>query len=85
MPFGKYKGLKIRHIPESYLSWLISEPFMADSKWHWLVESIAAEFRHRDLRFELAEAEPIPEEMMASLFDEKGPSSERKVRKESEF
>jgi len=86
MPFGKFKGIQIRHIPADYLSWLISDSFMAEPKWAWLVESIRAEFRHRELRFELAQKEQGFREMMGNLFEEKDREpAERKVRKAAEF
>jgi len=31
MPFGKYKGTKMKDVPSDYLDWLIGQPWI--SKW----------------------------------------------------
>ena len=31
MPFGKYKGTKMKDVPSDYLDWLIGQPWIA--KW----------------------------------------------------
>jgi len=57
MPWGKYKGVRIRLIPDSYLSWLTTAPMLMDPKWWWLKESLRAELRFRGLREDLADTE----------------------------
>ena len=87
MPFGKYRGVQIRNVPDVYLSWLINQDWMMLEQWRWLAESIAAEFRHRGLHLDPLSV--IPEtrgfrELMASLFDKQELQplgGERKVRK----
>ena len=49
MPFGKHKGVGVKHIPDSYLSWLMGSGILNDPKWDWLKESVEKEFRARDL------------------------------------
>ena len=90
IPFGMYKGVRVANVPSDYLSWLIGNEFMRDDKWHWLLESIAKEFRARGLIFD----EMVPQGMrerlydlsMPTLFDQKEAEQfpERKVRKEDE-
>jgi hypothetical protein len=61
MPFGKYKGVRIRLLPDAYLSWLSSFAALKDPSWWWLKESLHAELRFRGLREDLADtAEPEP-------------------------
>jgi uncharacterized protein (DUF3820 family) len=65
MPFGKYKGVRVRLIPDDYLSWLTStKTLMAPTggvdRWGWLRESLLAELRFRGLRADLADT-PDPE------------------------
>ena len=66
IPFGKYKGVRIRLLPDAYLSWLTTAPMLRDQKWWWLKESLIAELRFRGLRHDLADtpdqpaAEPAP-------------------------
>ena len=45
MPFGKYKGISVSALPDTYLCWFLSMP--TDKRWNWLIESIKAELRHR--------------------------------------
>jgi len=54
LPFGKYKGVRIRLVPDSYLSWLSTSIIMTDPRWWWLKESLLAELRHRGMRADLA-------------------------------
>lgn len=61
MPFGKWKGVRIRLLPVDYLSWLTTSDIMKDPKWGWLKESLIAELRFRGLSFDLAGTEdPAP-------------------------
>ena len=61
MPFGKYKGVRIRLIPDDYLSWLTSTDIIVSPRWNWLKESLMAELRFRGLRADLAStSEPEP-------------------------
>lgn len=59
MPWGKYRGVRIRLLPDSYVSWLTTSVIMQDAKWWWLRESLEAELRFRGLRADLA-ATPDP-------------------------
>ena len=52
MPWGKYKGVRIRLLPEPYLSWLTTTPMMRDPKWKWLLDSLVAELEFRGLNVE---------------------------------
>lgn len=63
MPWGKYRGVRIRLIPSDYLSWLTTAPMMRDEpRWKWLWDSVISELKFRGLKFELAETdEPIVE------------------------
>ncbi len=54
MPFGKYKGVRIRLLPDNYLSWLASSGIMHSPQWNWLKESLTAELKFRGLKWELA-------------------------------
>jgi uncharacterized protein (DUF3820 family) len=61
MPFGKWKGVRIRLIPDDYLSWLTTSDVVKDAKWKWLKDSLMAELRFRGLRDDLAStSEPEP-------------------------
>lgn len=64
VPFGKYKGVRIRLLPDDYLSWLTTAPMMQESKWRWLLDSLIAELKFRGLKYELAlTADPLPVEI----------------------
>lgn len=59
MPFGKFKGVRIRLIPDAYLSWMTTA--LKDQKWWWIRESLIAELKFRGLRADLADTpEPTP-------------------------
>ena len=61
IPFGKYKGVRIRLLPDDYLSFLTSIALMQDPKWKWLKDSILSELRSRGLREDLADTpDPAP-------------------------
>jgi hypothetical protein len=60
MPFGKFKGVRIRLLPDSYLSWLSAAGMLQDPKWWWLRESLRAELRFRGFREDLADTEDPP-------------------------
>jgi uncharacterized protein (DUF3820 family) len=68
MPWGKFRGVRIRLLPDSYLSWLTTAPMMRDPQWRWLWESLIAELKWRGLRYDLAHTEepvvdvPLPVE-----------------------
>jgi uncharacterized protein (DUF3820 family) len=55
LPWGKYKGVRIRLVPDDYLSFLTTTVILQDSKWDWLRESLLAELRHRGFRADLAD------------------------------
>lgn len=65
IPFGKYKGVRIRLLPDDYLSFLTTLNLIRDPKWKWLLDSLLAELSFRGLNAELAlsddprEAEPV--------------------------
>ena len=73
IPFGKYKGCRIRLLPDDYLSWLTTAPMMRDPKWKWLWDSLISELKYRGLKYELAETPDPPIEQPA-------PSRIRKMR-----
>jgi uncharacterized protein (DUF3820 family) len=60
MPFGRHKGVRVRLLPDDYLSWLTTSIIMKDGRWWWLKESLIAELKYRGLRYDLAET-PEPE------------------------
>jgi uncharacterized protein (DUF3820 family) len=61
MPWGKYKGVRIRLIPDNYLSWLTSTDIIVSPRWKWLKDSLMAELRYRGLRDDLAStSDPEP-------------------------
>jgi uncharacterized protein (DUF3820 family) len=45
IPFGKWKGFQLRHVPPQYLSWLQAQDFLMDPKWAWLLAGIEKELR----------------------------------------
>ena len=64
MPWGKFKGTRIRLLPNDYISWLTTSAIMKDDKWWFLKESLMAELRFRGLRADLADTEdPAPVEI----------------------
>lgn len=61
MPWGKWKGCRIRLLPDSYISWLTSTPILKDPRWHYLKASLLAELKFRGLREDLADIpDPAP-------------------------
>jgi uncharacterized protein (DUF3820 family) len=60
MPFGKWKGVRIRLIPDAYLSWLTTFKPMWKPEWRWLCDSLVSELKFRGLRFDLAATEDRP-------------------------
>jgi uncharacterized protein (DUF3820 family) len=77
LPFGKYKGVRIRLVPDDYLSWLTTAPMMQSLAWRWLWDSLIAELKFRGLKYELAETEEPMIEVSAvtEIFNRK-----RKIR-----
>lgn len=63
MPWGKYRGVRIRLLPDSYLSFMTESPILLDAKWWWLKESLLAELRFRGLREDLADTVDAPVEI----------------------
>lgn len=55
MPWGKYKNVRIRLIPDDYLSFLTELPMMKQKQWKWLKDSLDSELRFRGLRADLAD------------------------------
>ena len=47
MPWGKYKGIRIRLLPDDYLSWLTTWEPIKSEKWKWLRDSVIAELKFR--------------------------------------
>lgn len=60
IPFGKFKGVRIRLLPDDYLSFLTSIAIMQDPRWRWLKDSVLSELRFRGLRADLADTPDIP-------------------------
>lgn len=79
MPFGIHKGVRVRHLPDAYLSWLVDArgrqadhsavlgqaypPILADPRWRWLLDSVLSELKHRGLRADLALEDLLAEPM----------------------
>ena len=59
MPFGKWKGVRIRLLPDDYLSWLTSSAIMTEARWGWLKESLIAELKFRGMRYDLSQTMDI--------------------------
>ena len=55
IPFGKYRGVRLRLIPDDYLSWLTTAPMMREEQWRWLWDSLIAELKWRG--YDLAHTE----------------------------
>lgn len=60
MPFGKWKGCRIRVLPDPYLSWLSGWEVLRLPKWKWLHDSLIAELDFRGLRADLADTADPP-------------------------
>jgi uncharacterized protein (DUF3820 family) len=60
IPFGKYRGCRIRVLPDAYLSWLSGWNVLQNREWKWLHDSLIAELEFRGLRGDLADT-PDPE------------------------
>lgn len=64
MPWGKFKGVRIRLLPDDYVSWLTTTDIVKAAQWRWLKDSLIAELKFRGLRYDLAETkdpEPVAE------------------------
>ena len=85
MPWGRHKGVRIRVVPDAYLSWLTSTPMLREKRWRWLRDSVIAELKFRGLRWDLAETdEPVSEyDEPVTVIPE--PRADRKVRDREEF
>lgn len=73
MPWGKFKGIRIRLIPVEYLSWLTTTTIMTAPQWRWLRDSILSELRFQGLNVEAIEAEmiaPAPEPVVETETDQ---------------
>lgn len=57
MPFGKWKGVRLRLVDTDYLSWLTTAEMMQAPQWDWLKQSLLAELRFRGLRADLADTQ----------------------------
>ena len=74
IPFGKYRGVRIRLLPNDYLSWLTTAPMMRDKKWKWLWDSLISELKFRGFNYEMAETADPPTALSPA------PSRIRKMR-----
>ena len=74
LPFGKYRGVRIRLAPSDYLSWLTTAPMMRDPKWKWLWDSLISELKFRGFNYEMAETADPPIDLSPA------PSRIRKMR-----
>lgn len=62
LPWGKFRGVRIRLVPDDYLSWLTTAPMIRAPKWKWLYDSLISELKFRGLRYDLAETvDPVIE------------------------
>lgn len=60
MPWGKYKGVRIRLLPDDYLSWLTTTDLIKNTgkyyntrdRWRWLRDSLIAELKFRGYNVE---------------------------------
>lgn len=52
MPFGKHKGVRIRLLPDDYLSWLTTTDLIKSVQWKWLRDSLIAELKFRGYNVE---------------------------------
>jgi uncharacterized protein (DUF3820 family) len=52
MPWGKYKGVRIRLLPDDYLSWLTTTEIIKAEQWRWLRDSLIAELKFRGYNVE---------------------------------
>jgi hypothetical protein len=55
MPWGKYRGVRLRLLPDSYLSWLTTSRVMTDPRWNWLKDSLTAELEFRGFQLQGAQ------------------------------
>ena len=62
MAFGKYKGVRVRLLPDDYLSFLTTLPMLQEERWRWLWDSVIAELKFRELRYDLAHTEDPAED-----------------------
>jgi hypothetical protein len=46
-------------VPDDYLSFLTTLPFMKAERWRWLRDSIVAELKFRGLRYDLVDTEDV--------------------------
>lgn len=60
IPIGQYKGSKVAALPDQYLLWLLESVYASSPKWHWLIESVKAELRHRGFHPDNVVPEPPP-------------------------
>lgn len=49
MPWGKWKGVRVKNLPDDYLSYLTTFPGFSDERWKWLRDSIEKELHARGL------------------------------------
>lgn len=56
IPFGKFRGTRLRCLPLDYLSFLTTLPMMRAPQWRWLKESLYAELRFRGMNTQGLEA-----------------------------
>lgn len=64
IPFGKYKGVRVRLLPDDYLSFLTTISLMKAPQWRWLKDSVIAELKFRGMRYDLADTpDPEPPEL----------------------
>jgi uncharacterized protein (DUF3820 family) len=74
IPFGKYKGVAVRHLPDAYLSWIIDSDVVRLPEWRWLRDSMVKELKARGLKHERANQPDEPEA------DPEPPRARRKFR-----
>lgn len=76
MPWGRYKGVRVRLLPDSYLSFLTTIPLMRSPQWKWIWDSVIAELKFRGMREDLA----ATEEPLVELPVRVPPRTSRKFR-----
>jgi hypothetical protein len=60
IPFGIHKGIRVRLLPDPYLSWLTTTFIMTAPEWRWLKDSVLSELNFRGLRSDLVDLHVKP-------------------------
>lgn len=80
MPWGKYRGVRLRLVPDDYLSWLTTTTILKADRWKWLRDSLLAELKFRGFNMEKVSEADVETE----TFPGDTPVIRRKFRPEME-